>query len=440
MGLWRKDNGKRELTFLSDLPFLLKEMGLLLKAGLPFERCLSIASEDDASGTLAEMNARIANGRTVGGELSDAAKDAKDQDVKRCLIQLSGAYTNGDRGDGVSRIGEDLLQKQRAGVREYASKLAVVGLVFLVAATVLPTFFIIVSQIGKELGGGMDPAVPVLVLVPALLVLVTLVSVALGGNGDAGWKWPLGLGAMVWGLAVFAYLTKSIYGYTVLLALAAGAWALMLKRFSDERREERIEENLPDALLLISKGANLRKTEGMFRTIQNGGFGPLSEGAGGIAERIGKGLATDKAITAFTDSVRSRITKRAFKLLDYAVRTNAFGIIPQIAEDALAEAQLKRERRTALSMQRYSLMFGAAVIPVILAGVGAMGSGISGTAGTLDMDMLIISYLVVYSAFCSAYISILEGRGSAMPGLFTAMAALSAAIFCIIKYLAFKGI
>jgi hypothetical protein len=105
-----------------------------------------------------------------------------------------------------------------------------------------------------------------------------------------------------------------------------------------------------------------------------------------------------------------------------------------IAEDILSALEMRRERESLLSMQKYTLIFGALLIPFIIGSTLALSSEIAtlnGAPSPAGIGSTAISYLAIYAFLSAAFISYSEGRPSSFMKYFALLSLASMALFYI---------
>ncbi|MFZ5501721.1 MAG: hypothetical protein ACOY58_07420, partial [Candidatus Micrarchaeota archaeon] len=100
--------------------------------------------------------------------------------------------------------------------------------------------------------------------------------------------------------------------------------------------------------------------------------------------------------------------------------TSSLGRLSGLAEDMIGAFQEKRERSQLFSMQKYTLVLGAILMPLImkmaLGLLGEMG-GLLGEGAVEAASVcasLVPPYIVIYSMMSAMAISDAEGKGSSL--------------------------
>jgi Flp pilus assembly protein TadB len=439
--------GKRAAEIENEMPFFLRSTGMLIGMGIPFQRALGIAAED--GGTLGQemrhVDEEVRDGIGLQRALSSFALSFGSLGVKRAVSQLLSAYEVGGGAVELRRIGDDLLALERHRMREYAARNAMFGLLFMMSAAILPTFFLVYAVLGKFAFGAAvsqaQVALGLLVVFPLISVLIALLSKATMPrsafcNNEGFDARMLAPGAVF--MAGFV-LVPQLQLPALLLGTAIAAY-LAYSCYTGERRLEEIERQLPDALFSVSGLPKSTRVERIFGIIEGGGHGAISEEAAKARRQLAMNLKTDAVLEDFGNRNRSPMVWRACNMMKQMIATNSLDRLSALAEDMIASFQLKRERSQMFSMQKYTLMAGALLIPAILKTalklLGSMGGlfGDGSAGATIAFASSIVPpYLVIYALISSAVIADSEGRKSSAALYFLGLAAASLLAFHFIN-------
>jgi len=132
----------------------------------------------------------------------------------------------------------------------------------------------------------------------------------------------------------------------------------------------------------------------------------------------------------------SIILKRVSTFFSYLFEAgvDAGNYVSLMAEDLFRLFELRREQQNAVSMQRYTLMFGAVILPLVLGNSLSLISGISDSIGTESSivptaTMAIPAYLILYSFLASHFIAETENKSSSELIYFSALSIVSTILF-----------
>lgn len=439
---------KRTVEVESELPFFLRTVGMLLDMGLPFQRALEVAAEDE--GALQEEMARALDDARSGMSLQKAlARLAASFDslaMKRAMSQVLSAYEVGSSGNEMKRIADELLSLQRHSLKEYSAKSAMFGLMFIMSSAILPTFFLIYAILGRLAFGtdvdDLQVAIALLVFFPLISILIAALSkatmpryaLAERGGFDA---WLLLPGFIFIG----GFVLLPGFQPFVLGAGVAVCAVFFYGNYREERRLEDMEAQLPDALFAVSGLPKATRAERIFEILERGGHGALSAEAAKSRSQLGMNLRTDAVLDDLWKRNPSRMIRRVCLMMRQMMRTNSLDRLGTLGEDIITTFQIKRERSQVMAMQKYTLAFGALLIPLILKMALHILQGMSGlfqdasVADSLAFATAIVPpYLVIYSLICAEVMADAEGRKSAAALYFLCLAAASLAAFQFINF------
>ncbi|MEW6722670.1 MAG: type II secretion system F family protein [Candidatus Micrarchaeota archaeon] len=436
---------KMELDRLSgeiraELPLFMRSLGMFLELGLDFQRALREASR--GHGALSrEMDAvldSVRGGMGFRAALAAFASSFRSMEVKRAAAQMLSAYENGSDGSEIRKIGDELLSLEHHRLREHSARAGMFGLLLIASSAVLPTFFIVFAASGAFGGIGQGQmALAMLVLFPALSVLILLLARGLMPRSGFAGRSAIEPAFFAPSAAIGAgFLVPALSIPAITLGAAGGLW-MAWKTYAEERRIEKIEEALPDAALSMSGMPASTPLERLFRAIEEGGFGPLSEEAGKSRRQLEMNVRPAGALADFAHRCGSGIVGRACRAISHMAETNTLDRTGALAEDIIRVFQLRRERAQAFAMQRYTLMLGAVLIPLIMKMALSLMEGMAGFIGagaSPEIASLIPPYIVIYSVIAGAAIADADGRRSALPLYSLGLAGAGIATFEFISF------
>jgi len=433
-----------------EMPFMLRTVGMLINMKIPFTKALAIVSEEnnEIGKEMRRIVRDVNSGVTIEKAFARFAVSFDSQPVKRAISQLLSAYEIGGAGNEMKRIGDELLAMQQHSLKEHASKSAIFGMLFIMTVAILPTFFLVYVLLGKfGVGGAISEfgiAITLLLVFPAISVFLLLLSKASVPHS------PFSQGQSVLDVTVAAPAFLFLFAFLFLegdlrLFIVVIATAMMLfvvyKSYIKEKRTEEIEQYLPDALFTISALPKSAKMEKIFETIENGGYGALSEEAGKSKRQLLMNVRTDVVLEDLWKRNDSQALKRASTMLKHVFDTNAFSQMHSIAEDLLKNFEIKRERASLMSMQKYTILFGGILIPIILKMALSLISGMVEFFGDPTAPQLISytvsiipAYLVMYSLISAFYVADIEGRKSRVAIYFLLLAVVSILLFTFLEF------
>ncbi len=441
---------KRSKIIEVEMPFMLRTVGMLINMKIPFTKALAIVSEEnnEIGKEMRRIVQDVNSGVTIEKAFARFALSFDSQPVKRAISQLLSTYEIGGAGNEMKRIGDELLAMQQHRLKEHASKSAIFGMLFIMTVAILPTFFLVYVLLGKfGVGGTISEfgiAITLLLVFPAISVFLLLLSKASVPHS------PFSQGQSILDVAVaapaflfllaFLFLEGDLRLFIVIIATVMMLF-VVYKSYIKEKRTEEIEQYLPDALFTISALPKSAKMEKIFETIENGGYGALSEEAGKSKRQLLMNVRTDVVLEDLWKRNDSEALKRASTMLKHVFNTNAFNQMHSIAEDLLKNFEIKRERASLMSMQKYTILFGGLLVPIILKIALSLISGMVELFGDPTAPQLISytvsiipAYLVMYSLISAFYIADVEGRKSRLAIYFLLLAVLSVLVFTFLEF------
>jgi hypothetical protein len=417
---------KKEMEIESELPLALRTMGMLLELKVPFLQVLeSISSEQNTLGQeMQKVVYEIKNGAALQAAFSRMSAAYSSPILKRAMVQIVTAYEVGTSGKELSKIGEEFLLVQQHKLREYASKSALFGLLFVVVSAVLPAFFLIYAVLGAYVfDSKIDDylvVVTMLLVFPLLGTVILIIGkstmpvISFGRKELNHQKILIALFIIL--MASFFILPEELRIFGVGFGYLATAY-VTYKAIINEKRAEEIEHYLPDALFSAAALPKSVTMERIFETMGKAEYGALAEECEKTRKQLASGVSVPLALHDLELRNDSENLKRAATMLDYAYQTNRMDNLNKLADDILRFTELKREGAALASMQKYTMFFGALLIPLIL-GITMnlledMLHFFTNDLSSLKIVSQIIQpYLLVYAAMSATYASVIEGKRS----------------------------
>ena len=438
---------KRNVEIEAEVPFFLRTFGLLLEIGIPFQRAISIASQEERT-IQKEMKFvlnNIKNGMNVVSALSSFATSVNSLTVKRAITQLLSVYETGGRGYELKKIGDDMLSVERYRLKEYSARSAMFGLLFIMSSAILPTFFLVYVVLGRFV---LDTRIDDLQIAIALLVIFPLISILI-----------MALSKLTMPSSIFS--NKNNFDMTFLLPgiVFIGGFTLVPKfqaiffvcggliaaylgytNYKKDRIVEEIEQQLPDALFSLSSMPKSTRPEYIFESIENGGTGALSKEAAKSKRQLSMNIKIDDVLDDLWKRNCSSMLKRTCLMIKQMIATNSLDRLSMLADDIIAIFQIKRERSQIFALQKYTLIFGAFLIPLIIKMTLHLLESMSGLFNDATVSETIAfaasvvpPYLVIYAMICSASIADAEGKKSVATIYFLVLALIGLLTFHFIN-------
>jgi len=441
---------RRAAMLEAELPMILRSIGVQLTINTSFEMCIKGIADSNYmfSDEFKKAQKELKAGASIQQALTSLSSRIDSNMTKRAMNQLIVCYEQGAKGDALKRIADELASTQLADVREFGAKMSFFGLLFIAASCLLPAFFEVFLVVGSSfLSLSLSPGhiwVAFLLFFPLLNILIILfiqsrTPPSLNAKRSFGDEVnevqlflkpkmgnPLYFVGAAFVLAAVSVLVGFFVPFFLLIAFILFMSPILLyfyALYSIEQRMKSIERHLPDALF---QAASLQKgmpIERIFSSISSSGYGPLSEEFGIAAREIKGGGSVSSALASMSKRNGSVLLERANNLLlqGYESGADMYSAFRETADDILSVFSLVRERASSLSMQRYTLLLGGAVIvPLILGTSMHFVSGLSSGFGVFSppsSDLYETSvaavqiYLFIYAVLASVLIAQQEGEG-----------------------------
>ena len=151
-------------------------------------------------------------------------------------------------------------------------------------------------------------------------------------------------------------------------------------------------------------------------------------------------ISPEAAIRDMIERNRSPLLAKVMETMDQVYRAggNVNERITEMADDLLLFQETRREQNSTMAMQKYSVILGMLIMPLVL----AMAMGIAGKMGgivNVSMDLgwmaegLIPAYLAINAGIIADFCASLESDRSKELVYFSALAAASIAIFLVVS-------
>lgn len=438
---------RQKEEFERELPAALRILGMLIDFGVPFQKALEfIAEENSVLGREMRKITSDANlGIALSRSLSHLASRTKSQPIKRAIAQIIACYRHGPNGKEIKAVSDELLALQQHKFRDAAVRSSTLGLLFIAVAALFPTFFMIIAMLGSTLISTtiseQSFILVLLLLFPSISLLVLLIAKASlpGTLFRTEQKSDLSFVILTFFLILLVLLLPLPYNYVLLGLGFIGMGFFLYKKYKQEKRREDIDAILPDALFSISTLPKASSVEKLLSTIASGGFGPLSDEAAISCDQLAAGIKTELVLRDIRKRNESETVSRAFQMIEYAVNTNSLDRLADVAENMLKFSEIARERTAILSMQKYTLIFGGLLIPLILKITISLLMGMKDLLDSSALALLPVAiktspvYTMIYGMLVSYYVSEIEEKESLFAIYFILLTAAGLIIFSIVS-------
>jgi pilus assembly protein TadC len=443
----------------SDLPVVLRLIGIQLNMRLPFEIALeNIAKWNfQCSKEFARAIDEISHGASIPEALQMIGNRVDSTIVKRSIAQLVRAYEEGTGGDVLKKLADELINTQKLRLRAFSAQMSFLGLVFIALASIAPTLYLVYAMIAAlYLGATITPTeitlmflivFPVIVSIVILYLLLRTPRLMTGSDKFMSEKERLLLHtelertgivlplkkfflyliifSIILFCIVFIFLPTSFPYNITILFLPIFVYFILLYKI--EARAKEIEEYLPDALFQVAAFEKGVPIERIIENIARSDYHSLSEEFSIASQQIESGMSVTKALSTITKRCSSKLLERVISLLNqcYRIGKDTQIAVRETAEDIFEMLMLIKEQAALLAIQRYTILIGGCIlIPIILAFVITIISslGYQGGVGfskiTESERQLLIEtsttvvqyYLTFYVLIASIFISYQEGK------------------------------
>ena len=431
----------------AELPIFLRTLSMLLELKIPFHSALETLSREDfaISPELKTAVKEIKRGATVESALAALAKQFESLEIKRAVAQVLSAYESGGGAQSIKKISDDLFFLQQHRMKEFASKQAIFSLLFIAVSTILPCIFLIFSVLGPAVfGTPTDPVAFTLAfllgfpLASAAILTVSSLLSPTHSMAEKQEKTRLLLPALLALLFVALSLLEinHILKIAILFILLIASAVYFYPQYKRDKYRESVEAALPDALLSVSGNSKLGRLDSVFSTMQKASTPELAHELSISIKQLKANIKPSKVLDDLWRRNSSIILKRVSTFFSYLFEAgvDAGNYVSLMAEDLFRLFELRREQQNAVSMQRYTLMFGAVILPLVLGNSLSLISGISDSIGTESSivptaTMAIPAYLILYSFLASHFIAETENKSSSELIYFSALSIVSTILF-----------
>ncbi len=458
----------------SDLPLAMRSAATQLEMRLNFERVLlEIAGSNyGCSPLLSAALHETSSGKSIPSALAHASALSDSAYFKRMCAALAFCYEHGEGYESLRSLSSELISVQQSQAREFSSRLAMIGLLFISASALLPSFFLVFALTSSAFLSSQITPVQIwlafLVAFPALSLAILSLSLLrsppfLRTRKQKGiWQeislnisslnLPIPPQHFLASLALLSLLLSLLFflsSLPLLSLLSLGIAPLFLSAtvYFSESRSLELDSRLPDALFRASSAGKSVPFERMLSSIADAGYGPLSSEFASIVRQIKSGARVPDALNSHADGTSSLLLSRSLRLLVLAYKGGAdmYRPVRATAEDMLSLFSLLRERAGMLSMQKYTLLAACAIlVPLILGSVTLAVSGFAKDFAQLSISQgqvpeglfssardASLSYILLFSAITSLFISAQEGQIRRSALYFLSTTPVGAAVFLI---------
>src|SRR3989338_559038 len=406
----------------SELPIVLRTLSLLLDMNLPFQKAIKIASEEsgELNKELKTIVADVEKGASLQKRLSAFSSNIKSLTIKRAINKIIIVYQIGTGAQDLKKLADELLSIQRFKLREYSSRVAIFGLIFIALSTILPTLFIVTTILGKGIFESEFNkeqitiifllVLPVLATSVVLVAKSTLPNIIFENRGKFNYAPMLAAFILVAAALVLEEPLNKIFIAITYIIL----FFIFILDYKKQKRIADIEEQIPDALMTASAIPKGVKLDRIFEMWQDKRYGELALESKVAKKQLEANIKPEKVLFSLSERTHSQILKRVCSFIALAINTNTIDKLNYVADDILKFREIDRERNNTLATQKYTLIFSSLLMPLIIKstiGLAYSMQELSKTAIDFNIFYTIMpAYIILYALLTSYFISELEGK------------------------------
>jgi hypothetical protein len=136
----------------------------------------------------------------------------------------------------------------------------------------------------------------------------------------------------------------------------------------------------------------------------------------------------------------SRMLRKACVMMEQMLSTSSIDRMGMLAEDMIRHFQMRRERGQLFAMQKYTLLLGSVLVPLImnsalglLESMGELMEDASVAEASAFASSIVPPYLILYAIIASSAIADAEGKCSSAALYFMVLAGAGLLTFSFIK-------
>lgn len=420
-------NKQIEAEMEAELPLFLRDLGTLLSMDIPFLKSLEILSNKKGyiNNELKRALREIKKGSSITKALVFIAETRESTLIKRAFANIISAYEQGEGGEGLKKLGTDMLRMQKQKLKEHASKSSLYSLVFLMFAVIGPTFFLLLSMVGPimfdETPNVLDMSIILLTIFPIFSYFIIALAKSTTPRSAFIERQKTDVKALLLVFLLSAVFFLDIpfeWKLAISFILALALLPFYLKEFLKRKKIDELEKQLPNALLVASampKGSHITK---IFEAIAKANLGDLSKEFQKAMRLIKHHGSVDDAIH-YLKSLPSELLSRVIEVIDYSFKAggNLSERLAELADDLLLFFDLKREQRAVLSMQKYSIIFSTLLLPVVISiSINLISQMANSMNASVDINFVkektIPTYMIILSFLIANYSAFVDGERS----------------------------
>jgi Flp pilus assembly protein TadB len=433
----------------SDLPIALRIIASQLKMNIPFEECLkSVSKGYNCSEEFEKVIKDIERGMSVQEALTGMSERIDSKIIKKVVLQLIVAYEEGT-GEEIKKLADSLILEQKTKQKEFTSRASIISLFYVGISCIVPILFLtylLVSSIFLEGKIEIEQIkITFLFIFPATICVMVAFLIkktpkSIFGEEKFISKKEIGLidkelrkynldpkvfficlflFSLILFSFLFVYFDLGIYSF---FSFSIPIVVYFFIAFLIDRRGKEIEENLSSALFQAAVHEKGTPIEKIIKDISKSSYGNLSKEFSIANKQIERCADVVIALKEISERNNSKILEIVIELLVkcYRVGKDIQLTIREMAEDIFEIESMLKERSAALSLQKYTILGGCVLLPIILGITINLVSGLEFPTSKITKEQMfeffsVVKencgiYIIAYVLFSSILISIQEGK------------------------------
>ncbi len=392
-----------------ELPFVARILGAFIESKVPFstslERAISFAHTLKSD---LNIKSKVISTKAL---LTDLYKRYNTPMIQRFTAYVLSVYETGTQGSKLINLSDDLFSVVRSKLSDNSSKLSLMSMVFVAVLVLLPTFLLIISAVlNLPIVSSQSGAFLLFfIAIPFLSIILVVFSSSFVIKHV---KLPYLEFFIIYfvGLVTYLLFSTKLMQAGIVLGSVVILFLLFRSRYLESKRLEKINGLIPDGLMTLES-----LNQGVFRTLAHSNLGELSKEAAKSYNQIKSHVSEKKALDDFYKRNPTKNVGIFCKVIQTAYELGSMKHVYGIAESIFKNEEISRYAQQLNSMQRYTLMLGVFLLPMLLSMssnvVHAM-SNLGGTVSGIDINSILIPYMLIYDVLSALYIAQVTEKSS----------------------------
>ena len=391
----------RKIEF--ELPFIARILGAFIESRVPFDTSLekAISFSDTLKAELGHLKSRVLSSKML---LTSFYKRYNTPMIQRFVAYILSVYETGGQGDKLVNLSDDLFSVVRSKLSDNSSKLSLLSMILVAVLVLLPTFLLIVSAVLNisVFSSGQGVFLIFFILIPLVAFVLILLSSSFVIKRI---QLPYLEFFMIFliGLLEYLFVVNGLIQAVIVVISVGAIFLLFRKKYRESKRLEKIDRLIPDGLMTLESLGR-----GVFKTLALANLGELSAEAKKSYLQIKSRVSEKKALDDFYQRNPTKNVLVFCKVVETAYELGSMRHIYGIAESIFKSEEVFRYSQQLNGMQRYTLMLGVILLPLLLSissNVVHTMAGLGGAIHGVNIDMILIPYMLIYDALAALYIA-----------------------------------